>query len=425
MTFENNHPMQWENELNRLRNDYFSGSKAIAQKALELLKQFYRSNENNIKSVIEFADSLKSAKPSMAAPGNIIDSTVNLLNKGCGEKSFGKIFYNLEEATIDTIEYAYRELFTKKEYLSVLTCSFSNTIINLIEKANRKYPDIIVYALESEYNGIKYGARLKSSLSEIGIICHVVHENETVKAVSECDCIIIGADRVVEKIGVVNGTPSLLLAEMAYNTKPLYIIAESFKNSNEIILEPGYEFIPAKYITKVFSDSIFPLIEINADYIVNNLNMQEHPEGGFFTETYRSNDMVKKSVLPARYCGDRSFSTAIYYLLKSGQVSKFHRLKTDEIWHFYTGCPMELNIIEENGNFSRILLGANISKGEISQFVVKMNSWIAAKPSVPDSFSLVGCTMSPGFDFMDFEIADSNKLIEYYPLLKGIINEFS
>jgi uncharacterized protein len=425
MTFENNHPMQWENELNRLRYDYFSGSKSIALKALELLKHYYRSNENNINSVIEFADSLKTTKPTMAATENIIDSTVDILKKGCGEKSFGKIFYKLEEATIDTIEYALREMFSKKESLSVLTCSFSNTIINLIEKGNRKYPGVIVYALESDYNGIKYGARLKSILSDNGIICHVVQENETVEAVSECDCIIIGADRVVENIGVVNGTPSLLLAKLAYNTKPVYIIAESFKNSHEIVLEPGFEFIPAKYITKVFSDSIFPIIEINAGYIIDHLNMKAHPEGGFFTETYRSKEMVKQSELPERYIGDRNLSTCIYFLLKSGQVSKFHRLKTDEIWHFYSGCPMELNIIDENGNFSRIHLGSNINKGEISQFVVKMNCWIAAKPSAPNSYALVGCTMAPGFDYTDFEIADPDILINNYPLLKDIINEFS
>lgn len=99
------------------------------------------------------------------------------------------------------------------------------------------------------------------------------------------------------------------------------------------------------------------------------LNLQPHPEGGYFREIYRSDEIFKKESLPKRFDSDRSFSTSIYFLLEGQETSKFHRLKSDEQWHFYDGCPVTIYNLNENGELSVTTLGKKVSNGEIFQTV--------------------------------------------------------
>lgn len=146
---------------------------------------------------------------------------------------------------------------------------------------------------------------------------------------------------------------------------------------------------------------------------IEKLGLGRHPEGGYFKETYRSDIQVN---LPG--CGARSACTAIYYLLEGNEFSAFHRIKSDEIWHHYAGSPVFLHVIDNDGSLLQIRVG-----GERPQAVIKADCWFAASVENRDSFSLVGCTVAPGFDFMDLEFADS-KLAARYPQHQKTIEKF-
>lgn len=142
------------------------------------------------------------------------------------------------------------------------------------------------------------------------------------------------------------------------------------------------------------------------DKIIELLGLKPHPEGGFYSETYRSEEIIRKDCLPERYNGDRSFGTAIYFLLRGQDESRLHRLLSDEIWHFYAGVPLELTYYPESDIRKRktFILGNDILNGQVPQVVVPRNYLMLAKPIDSSSYTLVGCTTAPGFDFEDFEI---------------------
>jgi predicted cupin superfamily sugar epimerase len=164
---------------------------------------------------------------------------------------------------------------------------------------------------------------------------------------------------------------------------------------------------------------------MDAGFYIKNLHLQPHPEGGYFRETYRAAESITGNALPARFNGDRSFSTAIFYLLQQGDYSAFHRIKSDECWHFYAGNSLLIHIIENDGKYRCIKLGAKTEAGEIFQFVVPATSWFAAEPAITTDFALAGCTVAPGFDFRDFEMADRQVLLSAFPLHSNIIGRLS
>ncbi|HUC81440.1 MAG TPA: cupin domain-containing protein [Flavisolibacter sp.] len=161
---------------------------------------------------------------------------------------------------------------------------------------------------------------------------------------------------------------------------------------------------------------------MNAEYLVNQLQLLPHPEGGFYKETYRSNEGMDAHCLPQRFGGERSFSTAIYFLLRKGEFSAFHRIKSDEGWHFYAGGGLRIHVIDAEGNYSFIRLGAKLDEGEVFQAVVPAGCWFASEPEVGTEFSLVGCTVSPGFDFADFEMAGVAQLSKEFPQHSSLIS---
>lgn len=162
-----------------------------------------------------------------------------------------------------------------------------------------------------------------------------------------------------------------------------------------------------------------------ADY-VQRLNLQPHPEGGYFAETYRSKEEIQQNALPDRFSGSRACSTSIYFLLENGQFSSLHRIQSDEVWHFYAGGPLNVYVIDSDGELAVIRLGNRLDQGEVFQAVVPAGCWFGSKPvgtaTVQENpFSLVGCTVAPGFDFADFELADRAVLLSQFPQHRQVI----
>jgi len=157
--------------------------------------------------------------------------------------------------------------------------------------------------------------------------------------------------------------------------------------------------------------------------LIQQYNLQPHPEGGWYKETYKSDEYISGSTLPERFGGSRVFSTAIYFLLEQGNFSAFHRIKSDECWHFYAGDPLVVYVMQLNGRLDIIHLGNDIEKGQVFQFVVPANCWFASRPAPGSTFCFVSCTVAPGFDFTDFELAKASSLTALFPQQKAIIEE--
>lgn len=163
----------------------------------------------------------------------------------------------------------------------------------------------------------------------------------------------------------------------------------------------------------------------NAAFWIEKLALARHPEGGYFRETYRSHGNIPESALPMGCEGTRCFSTAIYFLLHGDDFSAFHRIKSDELWHFYTGSPLVIHVIDKSGRYHRIKLGDNPDNGETFQTVVEAGCWFGASLHVPQTFALVGCTVAPGFDFRDFEMGDVKELTRNYPEHAEVIEKLT
>jgi predicted cupin superfamily sugar epimerase len=160
---------------------------------------------------------------------------------------------------------------------------------------------------------------------------------------------------------------------------------------------------------------------ITAKSLIEKYQLLPHPEGGYFKETYRSEEYIAHQALPSRFTDKRNFSTAIYFLLEQGNFSAFHKIKSDECWHFYAGQTLLVHIITTKGDLQTIHLGNNILAGEVFQFVVPANCWFASEPATNTNFSFVGCTVAPGFDFADFELANAATLTQLFPQHENII----
>lgn len=157
----------------------------------------------------------------------------------------------------------------------------------------------------------------------------------------------------------------------------------------------------------------------NAKYWVGNLDLLPHPEGGFYKEVYRSSE----SFLPKNFDGERNYSTSIYFLLEKGNVSHFHRIKSDEIWYYHGGDALSVFVIHKNGRLEELKIGPNPDQGEVLQAVVPAGTIFGSKSS--GAYSLIGCMVSPGFDFKDFKLFKTSQLLEEYPSHHQIIKELS
>ena len=161
-----------------------------------------------------------------------------------------------------------------------------------------------------------------------------------------------------------------------------------------------------------------------AQSYIQSLQMQPHPEGGFFRESYRSEQTMEVTA-PGGGTQQRNVCTAIYFLLEAGNFSAFHRITSDEIWHFYAGQALEVLELLPSGELRCTRLGPDILRGELPQYVVPANTWFASRVADGGTFSLVGCTVAPGFDFADFQLARRQELLEIFPQHRQIITELT
>lgn len=152
-----------------------------------------------------------------------------------------------------------------------------------------------------------------------------------------------------------------------------------------------------------------------AELYIHKLGLLPHPEGGFFRESYRSAGKINFSSVSSEYRGVRNFCTLIYFLIEGENFSAFHKIKSDEIWHFYDGCAVKIFQINEQKELKKIFLGKDLSKGETLHAVIERNTWFAAELADKNSFALIGCTVSPGFEFEDFELGKRDQLIKQFP----------
>ena len=162
-----------------------------------------------------------------------------------------------------------------------------------------------------------------------------------------------------------------------------------------------------------------------ARYWIEKLNLVKHPEGGYYVRTYFAREWIDREHLPQRFAGSRPFSTAIYYLLPGDDFSAFHRIQSDEMWHFYAGTSLTLHVLETDGRLSRKLLGADVERGESFQQLVEAGCWFAASVRDTTSYSLVGCTVAPGFNYEDFEFAEREALVAQFPEHRELIERFT
>jgi predicted cupin superfamily sugar epimerase len=155
--------------------------------------------------------------------------------------------------------------------------------------------------------------------------------------------------------------------------------------------------------------------------LVERFQLLPHPEGGYYKEMYRSVEQVAQTALPQRFSGSRCFSTAIYFLLEQGNFSAFHRIQSDECWHFYAGDSLHVHVIHPDGVYELLKLGNNLAAGECFQAIVPAGSWFASETATGGLYSFVGCTVAPGFDFADFELAKADALTGLYPAMSELI----
>jgi predicted cupin superfamily sugar epimerase len=163
----------------------------------------------------------------------------------------------------------------------------------------------------------------------------------------------------------------------------------------------------------------------NAQYWIDRLGLEPHPEGGWYRQTYRAELQIPHAALPASFSGSRAMATAIYFLLDGGNFSAFHRLRSDEMWHFYAGEALVVHVIDAEGNHVELLLGNDPERGEEFQAVVKAGCWFASEVQDRQTFALVGCTVSPGFDFADFELGTRAELSRVYPKHKDLLERLT
>jgi len=149
---------------------------------------------------------------------------------------------------------------------------------------------------------------------------------------------------------------------------------------------------------------------VKVEGLVSKFDLKPHPEGGYYTETFRGEASVQASY------GTRSSGTAIYFLITPGSVSRLHRISADEVWHFYLGGPMTvLELDPADGTLRKTVLGQDVMAGELVQYTVEAGTWFGSYPNPGSAFSFVGCTVCPGFDFQDFELASRQALSDQFP----------
>jgi predicted cupin superfamily sugar epimerase len=151
--------------------------------------------------------------------------------------------------------------------------------------------------------------------------------------------------------------------------------------------------------------------------LIEELGLQPHPEGGFYKETYRSPELLSDR--------NRNLATAIYFILTSDNVSKFHRIVSDELWFFHAGSPITIHLLDKEYGHRAIALGNEFNKGQVPQFCVPGGTIFGSSVDVKGGYALVSCVVAPGFDFADFELFDRETLLKEFPNHESIIERLT
>jgi predicted cupin superfamily sugar epimerase len=151
-------------------------------------------------------------------------------------------------------------------------------------------------------------------------------------------------------------------------------------------------------------------MNLQAQHYITTLQLQPHPEGGFYKETYRSSNLMHAD----GFEGERNVCTAIFFLLEGFHKSHFHKIKSDELWFYHDGAALEIYVLGDKGLYT-IVLGKNIACGEVLQATIPAHTWFASKVKNNEGYVLVSCTVAPGFSFEDFEMANKKELLLQYP----------
>ncbi|MBG07978.1 MAG: hypothetical protein CME68_04420 [Halobacteriovoraceae bacterium] len=181
-----------------------------------------------------------------------------------------------------------------------------------------------------------------------------------------------------------------------------------------------------------WSSTISTTKTLTADEIIKKLNLSPHPEGGWYKRTYQSEEEIGTPYIDRGQNQKRFLKTGIYYLLSGNQKSLLHRIKSDEMWHFYLGDPLTLieitplddSKLDKDHKLSKTVLGPNLLNNEVPQYTVKKGSWFGGYLERNSGFCLVGCTVSPGFDFKDFEMASPSKHLsdlKDHPIVQNLL----
>jgi uncharacterized protein len=162
---------------------------------------------------------------------------------------------------------------------------------------------------------------------------------------------------------------------------------------------------------------------VTAEELIEKLGLKPHKEGGWFAESWRAPERLAINALPPRYSGARSLSTAIYYLITPGSFSRLHRLRSDELFHFYLGDPVEFLLLSPDRKGATAIVGPDVMAGQRPLLVVRRGTWQGARLLPGGKFALLGTTMAPGFEYDDFEKADPAALARTYPAFRRLIKE--
>ena len=163
----------------------------------------------------------------------------------------------------------------------------------------------------------------------------------------------------------------------------------------------------------------------DADYLIKKLNLEPLPqEGGYFYQTYKADRKIPSNAMPD-HRGERAYSTAIYFLITDKSFSALHRVRTDEVFHFYLGDPVEMVQIDPQGKLHRLTLGSNVRKDQMPQAVVPMNSWQGSRLIPGGHCALLGATVAPGFEYADLEVKSRRELLKIFPMFREIVEKFT
>jgi uncharacterized protein len=168
-------------------------------------------------------------------------------------------------------------------------------------------------------------------------------------------------------------------------------------------------------------------IDVTAAELKRMLGLEPHPrEGGWFRQTWKAEETIPLDALPAgRYSGNRSAGTAIYYLLEPESFSEMHRLASDEVFHFYVGDAVEMLQLWPDGSGKRVVLGRDIGNGELLQTVVPQGVWQGTRLIAGGTVALLGCTVSPGFDYADYVSGGREELVRGWPAWKQMVENLT